>query len=80
MPRVKTTPREDPRLTKIRADLKSMRTLAMFTSEAAVAKKSGINTRTLQKHVSEVSSMRIGELLAYMDTCGCREIVIRREP
>lgn len=77
MPKVKPLVREDQRLVRIRADLKYMADVAQLKT-AQISKRTGLNKRTLQKHIQFPETMRIGEILAWMDTCGADEIVIRR--
>ena len=78
MPKVKPLIREDPRLVRVRADLKYMAEMAQLKT-VQISKRTGMNKRTLQRHLQFPEALRIGEVLAWMDTCGAEEIVIRRQ-
>ena len=44
-----------------------------------VARRSGVPYSTLRAHYREPERMTLGELLAWMEVCGCTEFTVRRE-
>ena len=61
----------------IRSELERMRTYAGL-KRSELSKRTGIPYSTLMEHYNKTDKLTIGDLLAWMDACGCKEIVIRR--
>ena len=71
------TVREDPRLKGVKAELSKL--MVMSDKDiGSISKETGINTNTLYLRFRDMGSMRLGELLLFLDTVGGR-IEIRGE-
>ena len=61
----------------IRSELERMRTYAGL-KVPEISKRTGIPYSTLREHFNQTDKLTIGDLLAWMEVCGCEEITIRR--
>lgn len=65
------TVREDPRLKGVKAELSKL--MVMSDKDiGSISKETGINTNTLYLRFRDMGSMRLGELLLFLDTVGGR--------
>ena len=69
--------REDPRLKGVKAELSKLMVMS-DKNIGSISKETGINTNTLYLRFRDIGSMRLSELLPFLDCVGGR-IEIRGE-